>query len=102
MVSKAKEDLPEPLTPVTTVMALWGISTLTFLRLWTRAPRIEMESWLVLTGMSSLVAKGSSDSGVLQPLPKLQIIRLELVQGKRGAYGSGMRLTSPTPPSTFR
>jgi len=33
MVSKASDDLPEPLTPVTTVMALWGMSTVTFLRL---------------------------------------------------------------------
>src|ERR1700730_14531786 len=38
MVSKARLDLPEPETPVTTVMALWGISKLMFLRLWTRAP----------------------------------------------------------------
>src|SRR5229473_3230677 len=42
MVSKASEDLPEPLTPVTTVMALCGTSTLIFFRLWTRAPRIEL------------------------------------------------------------
>src|SRR5229473_3230674 len=54
MVSKASEDLPEPLTPVTTVMALCGTSTLIFFRLWTRAPRIEMVSWLVFTGMSSI------------------------------------------------
>src|SRR5438270_7996945 len=56
MVSKAREDLPEPLTPVTTVMALCGISTLMFLRLWTRAPRMERVSCAVFTGMSSLVA----------------------------------------------
>jgi hypothetical protein len=62
MVSKARDDLPEPLTPVTTVMALWGTSTLTFLRLWTRALRMEMDSVLRLAGMSSWLAKGSSDS----------------------------------------
>src|SRR5277367_4620988 len=41
-------------------MALCGISTLTFLRLWTRAPRMEMTSWVVtvLAGMRSLVANG--------------------------------------------
>src|SRR5579864_2628886 len=39
MVSKASEDLPDPETPVTTVMALCGISKSMFLRLWTRAPR---------------------------------------------------------------
>ena len=58
MVSKAREDLPEPLTPVTTVMALCGTSTVTFLRLWTRAPRMEITSWAVCVGMESLVAKG--------------------------------------------
>src|SRR6267378_3837923 len=62
MVSKASEDLPEPLTPVTTVMALCGTSTLIFFRLWTRAPRIEMVSWLVFTGMSSLVATGEAQT----------------------------------------
>src|SRR5258707_13530349 len=62
MVSKASEDLPEPLTPVTTVMALCGTSTLIFFRLWTRAPRSEMVSWLVFTGMSSLVATGEAQT----------------------------------------
>src|SRR5216684_581562 len=62
MVSKASEDLPEPLTPVTTVMALCGTSTLIFFRLWTRAPRMEIVSWLVLTGMSSLVATGEAQT----------------------------------------
>src|SRR5579871_1652036 len=44
MVSKAREDLPEPDTPVTTVIVLWGISKSTFFRLWTRAPRTTMLS----------------------------------------------------------
>jgi len=39
MVSNASEDFPLPLTPLTTVMALCGISTDTFFRLWTRALR---------------------------------------------------------------
>src|ERR1700682_3133916 len=39
MVSKAREDFPDPETPVTTVMALCGTSKSMFLRLWTRAPR---------------------------------------------------------------
>src|SRR6185312_13361849 len=42
MVSKASDDLPEPETPVTTVSALWGISTSMFFRLWVRAPRTTM------------------------------------------------------------
>lgn len=43
MVSKTSEDFPEPDTPVTTVSWLCGISTVTFFRLWTRAPRIRIE-----------------------------------------------------------
>src|SRR5881628_1125913 len=44
MVSNASEDFPEPLTPVTIVSALCGISKLIFLRLWTRTPRTTMLS----------------------------------------------------------
>src|SRR4030095_8810840 len=39
MVSKASEDFPEPLKPVTTTSWLRGIVTLMFLRLCSRAPR---------------------------------------------------------------
>src|SRR5579859_3209533 len=39
MVSKASEDLPEPLRPVITVRVLRGISTEMFFRLCWRAPR---------------------------------------------------------------
>jgi len=42
MVSKASEDLPEPLRPVMTVKVLRGISTSIFFRLCWRAPRTEM------------------------------------------------------------
>ena len=49
MVSKASEDLPEPLTPVTTVRALCGMSTSMDLRLWVRAPRMTMESLAIRT-----------------------------------------------------
>src|ERR1700674_831492 len=44
MVSKARLDLPDPDTPVTTVIALCGISKLIFLRLCTRAPVTVMEA----------------------------------------------------------
>src|ERR1041385_388146 len=39
MVSKARLDLPEPDNPAMTTSLSRGISTETFLRLWTRAPR---------------------------------------------------------------
>src|SRR5208337_2235535 len=42
MVSKASDDLPEPLRPVMTVSVLRGISTLMFFRLCWRAPRTLM------------------------------------------------------------
>src|SRR5258708_38591398 len=45
MVSNAREDLPDPETPVTTVKALWAISKSIFLRLWTRAPRTTILSF---------------------------------------------------------
>src|SRR5215469_2546160 len=48
MVSNARLDLPDPLTPVMTVNWLRGISAFMFLRLWTRAPRIEITSFDIL------------------------------------------------------
>src|SRR5262245_24196025 len=48
MVSKARLDLPDPLTPVMTVSFPSGISTLTFLRLCTRAPLTLMTSSAIL------------------------------------------------------
>src|SRR6185436_19478730 len=52
-VSNASDDFPEPLTPVTTTSLSRGISTSTFFRLFSRAPRI-----------SIVVRIGESSSGV--------------------------------------
>src|SRR3979411_1312840 len=57
MVSNASEDLPEPLTPVTTVMRLIGIENEMFLRLLTRAPRTSIASW-VMIGACETIQKG--------------------------------------------
>src|SRR3979409_1800145 len=96
MGSKASEDFPEPLTPVTTVMALCGISTLMFLRLWTRAPRTRMDSCSgrisVVAWVISLVAKGQLRQRVSSALPKLQIIRPLSKRGKRRICGANSRL----------
>jgi hypothetical protein len=46
IVSKTSELLPEPETPVNTVSRRFGISTLTSLRLFTRAPVTRIRSWL--------------------------------------------------------
>src|SRR4051812_40598277 len=43
MVSKASEDLPDPDSPVMTTSWSRGMSTSTFLRLCSRAPRTEMD-----------------------------------------------------------
>jgi hypothetical protein len=43
MVPKTSDDLPEPETPVKTVILRFGISSETFLRLFSRAPRILIE-----------------------------------------------------------
>ena len=55
--------MPDPLTPVTTTSLLRGNSRLTFLRLWTLAPRMMMEvSRAGLFGSGTTVA--ASDAGV--------------------------------------
>ena len=46
MVAKTSELLPEPEMPVKTVSRRFGISTLTFLRLFSRAPCTRIRSWL--------------------------------------------------------
>src|SRR3954465_9712867 len=46
MVSNTRELLPEPETPVNTVSRRFGISTLTSLRLFSRAPCTRISSWL--------------------------------------------------------
>src|SRR5260370_6005263 len=97
MVSNASEDFPEPLTPVTTVMALCGISTLIFFRLWTRAPRTRMDSCSVRTSVVawviSLVAKGKPRQHVSRALPKLQIIRPLSKRGKRRVCRTGLQIS---------
>ncbi len=47
-VSKASDDLPDPLTPVITVSLCRGMTSSTFLRLWVRAPLMWMGELKVL------------------------------------------------------
>ena len=53
-VSKAREDFPEPLTPVTTTSLSRGISRWTFRRLFSRAPLTSMVD-LILISLSSQI-----------------------------------------------
>src|SRR3954464_15818858 len=55
MVSKASDDLPEPLSPVMTVKVLRGISTEMFFKLCWRAPRTVI--LLIAMGLINLVWK---------------------------------------------
>src|SRR3954470_1555213 len=50
IVPNTSELLPDPDTPVNTVSRRLGISTLTSLRLFTRAPCTRMRSWLSASG----------------------------------------------------
>src|SRR5947209_20519444 len=60
-------------------MALWGTSTVTFLRLWTRAPRTRKVSCsgfeMSADAVICWVAKGKPRQQVSKLLPKLQIIK---------------------------
>src|ERR671911_2977150 len=49
IVSNTSELLPEPETPVNTVSRRFGSSTLTCLRLFSRAPCTQIRSWLSAT-----------------------------------------------------
>ena len=51
IVPNTRELLPEPETPVNTVSQRFGISTLMSLRLFTRAPRTRINSWLVVLAL---------------------------------------------------
>src|SRR5580704_4102257 len=53
IVPNTRELLPEPETPVNTVRRRFGISTLTSLRLFTRAPCTRIRSWRSATGCAA-------------------------------------------------
>src|ERR1017187_1676169 len=79
MVSKASDDLPEPLRPVITVRVLRGIWTLMFLRLCWRAPRTVM----LLIPM---------DDGWFDPHSAVQLASIQ-----RRKYGCVFRATTREP-----
>src|SRR5690606_13778369 len=63
IVSKASEDLPEPDRPVKTMSLSRGSSTVTFLRLCSRAPRMRIVSVDTETPRASERRECSSDPG---------------------------------------
>jgi hypothetical protein len=50
IVPNTSDDLPEPETPVKTVICRFGMSTDTSRRLFSRAPRTSMWSWSRIAG----------------------------------------------------
>ena len=76
MVSKASEDLPDPLSPVNTTNLSLGISTLKFLRLLTLAPLILIKCFfvvsaaIVVTGWQSCTNEGSFSRAILDALAR--------------------------------
>src|ERR1035441_9851908 len=75
MVSNASEDFPDPETPVMTTIRLCGISSEMFLRLCSRAPRMEMLSSNGNFYFSVLLQHGPAGTAVLPH------VNLELLLG---------------------
>src|SRR3954469_17788447 len=63
MVSNARLDLPEPERPVTTIRRSRGNSSVTFLRLWTRAPCTAMV--VRAAGLGAVLALAGIEEGEL-------------------------------------
>lgn len=68
MVSKTSELFPEPETPVNTVKRRFGISMLTFLRLFSRAPITRMKSWESATCIGSTIKADAYGVGCMEPM----------------------------------
>ena len=81
MVAKTSELLPEPDTPVKTVSRRFGSSTLTSLRLFSRAPCTRIRSWLSAACCSSL--RSSSSRPCSSSLPLSQCGRTLLRRSRR-------------------
>src|ERR1700722_7255328 len=86
MVSNARLDLPDPETPVTTVIAFCGISKLMFFRLWTRAPVTTMDDSPPAPGAPSTVASRGR-SGALVPARELGCAAATVLFIRTGPYG---------------
>src|ERR671927_445043 len=97
MVSNTSELLPEPETPVKTVSRRFGSSTLTSLRLFTRAPCTRIRSWVSATCMRSRrTARREIDSEVAGLHDRLgarghDAARAELELDARDLHAAGAR-----------
>src|SRR5688572_7704987 len=66
-VSMVRDDLPDPETPVTTTSLFRGIATVTFLRLWTLAPFINMESWGIPGSPAFFTGLFLAETDIIEP-----------------------------------
>src|SRR4051794_13911411 len=92
IVSKTSELLPEPDTPVNTVSRRFGISTLTSLRLFTRAPCTRIRSW----------RSAGASVFVLVALLIVSPCSLVLDQSQHVAVGIGEGRDQPAPADVTR
>src|SRR5450759_2137547 len=77
MVSKASDDLPEPLTPVITIKERGGSVTSTFLRLWVRAPRTTIWPLVALVAMQ---VENSGGTGTVHDSAAVKTVQPRLGQ----------------------
>src|SRR4051795_9938613 len=99
IVPKTSELLPEPEMPVKTVSRRFGISTLTSLRLFTRAPSTRMRSWPSAAVLTSDGEAGEAlgdrrrdlraDAHALGGLGALEVARQVVQLGQAAALGVG-------------
>src|SRR6186997_299818 len=109
IVLKTSELLPEPETPVNTVSRRLGISMLTFLRLFTRAPCTRIRSWLSATSSVGDCVSVLASMLIVSPSVRRDLLRADqgfegvryAVQVERPGMGravGGMRRRPPGPP----
>src|SRR6185503_6122492 len=73
IVSNTIDDLPEPDTPVKMVILRLGIRRETFLRLFSRAPRISIYSWDTFSPFNIIRGMASGPGGVLLHRPTVAV-----------------------------
>src|SRR3972149_3418086 len=94
MVSKAREDLPEPEAPGTAVMAPWGMSKSMFFRLWTRAPRTRMASWVSGSGRGASLGSARDEAAALVAMGRRRSFRAVGPYGRPGGRKSKRAIIS--------
>src|SRR3954447_6067620 len=99
MVSNTSELLPEPETPVNAVRRRFGISTLTSLRLFTRAPSTRIRSWLSAACAAVLIVVPSlpaDPAGAVYPISGVRRKRRDGLSSS----GEGWSTRAGDPPRT--